>query len=60
MDEQGLLFKNKIEFQTYTGTCKCGYDWQFDRPSIALEMTGNCPECERVIRVGKIINSSEF
>ena len=39
----------KIKFITVKGTCKCGYNYEFKKADVVLEMTAPCPVCGAVI-----------
>jgi len=42
-----------ITYETFTGTCDCGYGWEYQRCSIVRDMQVPCPECGKIIKVGE-------
>ena len=43
----------KIKFITVKGTCRCGYEYEFKKADVVLEMTVPCPECGAIISIRK-------
>ena len=41
----------KIKFITVKGTCRCGYEYEFKKAYVVLEMTVPCPKCGTVISI---------
>lgn len=37
--------QQKIKFITVKGTCRCGYEYEFKKAEVVLEMTAPCPGC---------------
>ncbi len=35
----------KIRFITVRGTCRCGFNYEFKKADVVIEMTALCPEC---------------
>jgi hypothetical protein len=40
-----------VQFITFKGKCKCGYNYELKKADVVLEMTLPCPKCGAIITI---------
>ena len=58
-DRQGT-FNFPLTFETYSGTCTCGKEYNCQRLNVALEMAICCSQCGKLIPIGKVIKIKDI